>query len=207
MRKVLPLKTPSSILAKAVSGLEACAALAKSHVEGYTRKDGTFVKEHDDKREAAKKPFGADHDGPQFKGEHAFPIAHPAGHQPGDKVFFPHPKKPGKNGLGVYKGQKDGKSVIEHEGKHHEVEHDQVKKPRGLPGNAQKQLLASKAKEAPKAAPKADEDSVMTGDSVHHAGHNKTGRVTAIQGDTVHVVHSGGHDRWHRNDVTKVHED
>lgn len=34
--------------------------LAKSHVKGYTRKDGTFVKEHDDSRQAAMQPVTAD---------------------------------------------------------------------------------------------------------------------------------------------------
>lgn len=36
--------------------------LAKSHVKGYTRKDGTFVKEHDDSRQAAQpqQPVSAD---------------------------------------------------------------------------------------------------------------------------------------------------
>lgn len=29
-------------------------AMSKAHVQGYTRKDGTFVKEHDDKRQAAQ---------------------------------------------------------------------------------------------------------------------------------------------------------
>lgn len=35
------------------------ADLIKSHIQGYTRKDGTFVKEHDDKRQA--KAGGDDH--------------------------------------------------------------------------------------------------------------------------------------------------
>lgn len=34
--------------------------LAKSHVKGYTRKDGTFVKEHDDSRQAAMQPVTSD---------------------------------------------------------------------------------------------------------------------------------------------------
>jgi hypothetical protein len=40
-------------LAKSIAALEEVAALAKSHVSGYTRKNGTFVGEHDDKRSAS----------------------------------------------------------------------------------------------------------------------------------------------------------
>lgn len=94
--------------------------LLKSVVGSYTRGDGTFVKEHTDSRSAAA----------------INPVDHPAGHKVGARVFFPHPKKPGKNGLGTYKGQRNGKSVIDHDTGEHEVEHDQVKKPRGLPKSA-----------------------------------------------------------------------
>ncbi len=38
-----------SVLAKAETG----AGLLKAHVQGYTRKDGTYVAEHDDRRQAA----------------------------------------------------------------------------------------------------------------------------------------------------------
>lgn len=45
----------SKKLAKAISQLEEVAELAKAHVRGYTRGDGTFVNEHDDKRAAKPK--------------------------------------------------------------------------------------------------------------------------------------------------------
>lgn len=41
-------------------------ALLKAHVQSYTRKDGTFVKEHDDKRQAAKSAAKADLSHPAY---------------------------------------------------------------------------------------------------------------------------------------------
>lgn len=40
-------------LAKSIAALEDAVAMVKSHVSGYTKKDGTFVNEHDDGRVAA----------------------------------------------------------------------------------------------------------------------------------------------------------
>lgn len=88
--------------------------LLKSHIDTYSRKDGAVVNAHDDKRLAA--------------------VPHPNGkHKPGDHVFFPHPKKPGNNALGTYKGHRGGKSVVEHEGAEHDIDHDQIKHARGIP--------------------------------------------------------------------------
>lgn len=44
-----------TLMAKSQTG----ADLVKAHVKGYTRKDGTFVKEHDDNRQAAVPPLNA----------------------------------------------------------------------------------------------------------------------------------------------------
>lgn len=93
------------------------ALFFKSHIESYTKKDGAVVNAHDDKRIAA--------------------VPHPSGkHKPGDPVFFPHPKKPGKNALGKYMGHRNGKSVVKHEqdgDKEYEVEHDKIAHARGVP--------------------------------------------------------------------------
>jgi hypothetical protein len=81
----------------------------KAHVEGYTRKDGTTVKPHDDRRPGAK-------------------------HKAGAHVFFPHPKKPGKKALGKFVGERNGKSVVRHD-EHGEMEfdHHEVTPARGVP--------------------------------------------------------------------------
>lgn len=93
--------------------------LFKSHIDTYTRTDGTVVQAHDDKRQAVEAK------------------AHPSGkHQVGDQVFFPHPDKPGKNALGKYAGHRGGKSVIKHGDKEVDVDHDQVKPARGIPKTA-----------------------------------------------------------------------
>lgn len=42
--------------------------LTKSHVKGYTKKNGTFVNEHDDKRDAKKADDGKDADGKALDG-------------------------------------------------------------------------------------------------------------------------------------------
>jgi hypothetical protein len=88
----------------------------KSHVEPYTKKDGTTVAAHE--RLVNMR-------------------AHPKGYKPGQHVFFPHPQKKGKNGLGIYMGEREGKSVVHHvhgeDGNQHDVEHDQVKGARGIP--------------------------------------------------------------------------
>lgn len=92
--------------------------LFKSQIAGYTKGDGTFVQAHTDNRS----PVNA--------------VAHPKGHKVGANVMFPHPQKPGKNALGKYKGERNGKSVIEHSTGEHEVDHDQVKGARGVPKQA-----------------------------------------------------------------------
>lgn len=92
--------------------------LHKSQVAAYTKSDGTFVPAHTDNRPAASA------------------VDHPKGHKVGAHVFFPHPQKAGKNALGRYKGQRDGKSVIEHSTGEHEVDNDHVKTPRGVPKKA-----------------------------------------------------------------------
>lgn len=69
--------------------------LVKSHVDQYTRADGTVVQAHDDNRVTA--------------------APHPSGkHKPGDNVFFPHPEKAGKKALGAYVGQHNGQSIVQH---------------------------------------------------------------------------------------------
>lgn len=95
------------------------APLIKSMISGYTRADGSVVAAHTDSRQAAVNA-----------------VAHPKGHKPGANVFFPHPEKPGKNALGKYKGERGGKSVIEHSTGEHEVAHDDVKAARGVPKQA-----------------------------------------------------------------------
>lgn len=91
----------------------------KSHVDTYTKTDGAVVRAHDDKRKPIEQ------------------VPHPKGYKPGQHVFFPHPdpKKKGKNGLGVYMGQRGGKSVVNHVhgDTEHEVEHEHVKGARGIP--------------------------------------------------------------------------
>ena len=49
------MSTQLEQLNAAVAALEEVTILAKARVSAYTRKDGTFVAEHDDKRQAAKK--------------------------------------------------------------------------------------------------------------------------------------------------------
>lgn len=96
------------------------ALFFKSHVDTFTRKDGSVVAAHDDKRPEAK--------------------PHPSGkHQVGSQVFFPHPDKPGKNALGTYAGHRGGKSVVKWDqggGKHVDVDHDDIKAARGVPKKA-----------------------------------------------------------------------
>lgn len=48
------MKKSEAALTKALAGLEETVVLAKARVKAYTRKDGTFVKEHDNNRQAAK---------------------------------------------------------------------------------------------------------------------------------------------------------
>lgn len=147
----------------------------KSHVKTYTRKDGSVVKEHDDKRAASsdwrdhenwhtrtmEKMKGHTDDELRFIHKDATEAAdngekmgskksgqyrdeaHYASdelgrrqrfkHKPGDRVFFPHPDKPGKNALGTVKGMKDGKCTIDREGEEHVHHHDDVKAARGIP--------------------------------------------------------------------------
>lgn len=105
----------------------AAAPLIKSMIAGYTKSDGTVVAAHSDNRQAAVKA-----------------VDHPKGHKVGAQVFFPHPEKPGKNALGRYKGERGGKSVIDHSSGEHDVEHDDVKGARGVP----KQADAKKTAEA-----------------------------------------------------------
>lgn len=104
--------------------------LLKSHVQTYTKTDGTLVQEHDDKRPIYARP-------------------HPSGkHRHGDNVFFPHPdpKKKGKNALGVYVGHgEDGKSVVRHDqggGKMYAMDHEHVKPARGIPKPASSRDLS-----------------------------------------------------------------
>lgn len=102
----------------------------KSHIDTFTRKDGSVVQAHDDKRQAAE------------------PKPHPNGkHKVGDQVFFPHPDKPGKNALGKYAGHRGGKSVIKHGDKEVDVEHDQVKPARGVPKQADPAATSAAAHE------------------------------------------------------------
>src|SRR4051812_39438200 len=101
--------------------------LLKSHVDTYTKHNGTVVSAYDDKRPIYAKP-------------------HPSGkHRHGDPVFFPHPdpKKNGKNALGAYVGHsEDGKqSVVRHDqggGQMYAVDHDSVKYARGVPRSPSK---------------------------------------------------------------------
>lgn len=96
----------------------------KSHIDTYTKGDGTVVEAHDDSRVEA--------------------IPHPSGkYLPGNQVFFPHPdpKKKGKSAIGRYMGQANGKSVIKHEqggGQMYRVAHEHVKAARGIPKQADK---------------------------------------------------------------------
>lgn len=101
------------------------ADLLKAMVAGYTRSDGTAVAAHNDSRQSAIKA-----------------VPHPKGHKVGAQVFFPHPEKPGKNALGKYKGERGGKSVIEHSTGEHDVEHDHVKSARGVPKQADSKKTA-----------------------------------------------------------------
>lgn len=105
--------------------------LRKSHIAGYTRKDGTFVQEHDDKRQAAApesptsraSKLGQVHD-----------VVSPNGRLPGQHVMVPHPDNPSKKVLGHYIGQSDGKAIVHH--KEHGnllVHNDHVGPARGIP--------------------------------------------------------------------------
>lgn len=68
------------------------------------------------------------------------PYAHPDGILPAADIFFPHPDKTGKNALGKYLGQRDGKSVISWNGSHRELDHHHVKRARGIPRPANARL-------------------------------------------------------------------
>lgn len=91
--------------------------LLKAHVKSYTRKDGTFVKEHDDKRQAAK-PGSA----PRL----ALPVktaGHPdlGAHKVGDTVSYKGDR--GSTRTGKVKGVRDGKVVVEHKAGYTEMKH------------------------------------------------------------------------------------
>jgi hypothetical protein len=113
--------------------------LLKSHVGPYTKKDGTTVTGHERLVNLQ---------------------AHPKGYKPGQHVFFPHPEKKGKNGLGIYMGHRDGKSVVHHvhgeDGNQHDVPHDDVKGARGIPKPADPAADAAKNLERAQGKPKSE---------------------------------------------------
>lgn len=53
---------------------------------------------------------------------------------------------------------------------------------------------------------KADSERHQRGDSVHHPGHNRTGVILGVDGDSYHVRTVKGKERWHHKDVEKVHD-
>lgn len=80
----------------------------KSQVAGYTRSDGSIVKPHSRIQRKA-----------------------------GDRVYFPHPKKPGKKALGKYVGQDGEKDRVLHD-EHGEMSfhHSEVTGAAGVPKQA-----------------------------------------------------------------------
>lgn len=85
MRKVIivGVSSSSSVMAKALAGLESAVTLAKAHVDSYTRKDGTFVKEHDDKRTKKAAAGGANHGKMHFTHRDSDGNTHHIGVKPG----------------------------------------------------------------------------------------------------------------------------
>lgn len=75
--------------------------LLKSHVDQYTRKDGTVVQAHDDKRVAAQPDLGP--------------------HKAGDTVSYKGVR--GSTRTGTVKGSRDGKVVVEHAAGYTELKH------------------------------------------------------------------------------------
>lgn len=199
-------------LAKHATDLE---HLVKSMVSGYTRLDGTYVKEHDSGRnfhsELADMKHGmtATVGNKKFKGERMDVT------RKGDKFHIkPHSTAfPAKRNLsheeaGSYlqKLHKDD-GLVQLDTKHpkettkpaptkgdNAIEEAGKKVSRGIVDAVKKQKAAK-----PKVA--------AIGDSVHHPGHNKTGIITKVDGDKYHVLHSGGKDVWDHKDVSKVRED
>lgn len=80
--------------------------LLKSHIDSYTRKDGTVVAAHDDKRVAAKPKDAHPDFGP---------------HKVGDTVSYKGER--GSTRTGKVKGSRDGKVVVEHSAGYTELKH------------------------------------------------------------------------------------
>ncbi len=90
----------------------ALGELTKSRISGYTRKDGTFVAEHDDKRQAAAKSARSS----------LYPDNEALGpHRVGEKVSYKNDK--GVTRQGKVKGGRDGKVVVEHSDGYTETVH------------------------------------------------------------------------------------
>lgn len=102
----------------------------KSHVDGYTRRDGAYVQPHEDKRQAARPTRLA---GDKLGKVHY--LVHPKkGHVPGKNVMVPHPEHPDKKVLGKYMGQHEGESVVHHDKMGPLLVHnDHVHPARGVP--------------------------------------------------------------------------
>ncbi|MEN6642472.1 MAG: hypothetical protein ABFE08_08510, partial [Armatimonadia bacterium] len=190
-------------LAKHTADLE---SLVKSLVPAYTRKDGTLVKEHDNGKQASAER-------PAFKKGHRVKIK-PEFQDKGDDEFDWHVVgdeekgrvdiSPHGTGMSIPPKYTVQSHMIEH---HPDQRDEEAKKPSPYKGEengpspeAQKLFDAAKAKKAPK--PKMHK----VGDSVHHAGHNKTGMIMKVDGDKYHVMHTGGKDVWDHKDVSKVRE-
>lgn len=85
-----------------------CVLLLKAHVDTYTRKDGSVVRAHEDKRRAAASGV------------------HPHGIKSGDPIMFEHPDR-GRRVAGTYVGVRDGQSVVRHsEDGEFKVDHNAV---------------------------------------------------------------------------------
>lgn len=174
--------------------------LVKARVQGYTRKDGTFVSEHDDGRAASqandpKKVAAAGHALRQgiadARKKHEASLAKEGQtvvHKDGTKAKVLKQK----HGL-----QEKDYLVESAKGKHvwghHEAtaHHDEGDKKEGK---------APAKKVALKKAKKYHEP----GTDLHHPGHNRTGMVSGRDGDHYTVRTTQGKEKWHHDEVEKV---
>lgn len=127
-----PMKAPIYLFCRpeAAGQLE---TLAKAHISAYTRKDGTYVQEHEDSRQAAapKQPVMR---APKLNSVEHTPHPH-SGFVPGQHVKIPHPDDTKTQTVGVYVGQSGGKSVVHNKALGNMlVENDHVQHSGGVPG-------------------------------------------------------------------------